>query len=64
MTTRRRNVRWTDREAAGWRIDEGPSRFLIAEGSGWSRKIGRELFHRLKWGVELRHKQLNAVERP
>lgn len=35
---------WTDKEAMGWRIDEGPSRFLIAEGSGYSRSIGLALF--------------------
>lgn len=35
---------WHEKEAMGWRIDEGESRFLIAEGSGYSRQIGAALF--------------------
>jgi hypothetical protein len=35
---------WHDKEAKGWRIDEGKSRILIAEGPGYSRQIGEALF--------------------
>ena len=32
----------------GWRIDCGISRFLVAEGSGWSMPVGRRLFRDLQ----------------
>jgi hypothetical protein len=32
----------------GWTITAGVSKFLVAEGSGWSMAIGRDLYLRLK----------------
>jgi hypothetical protein len=58
-TGRRLPVRWvrTASPIEDWRIECGPSRFLVAHGSGWSAPIGRALFHELKWGQPLRSKQ-------
>lgn len=35
-------------EAAGWRIGFGPSSFLVAKGSGFSRPIGYKLLRTLE----------------
>ena len=37
---------WIDR-GGDWVIRQGVSKFLIAQGPGYSRKIGRDLFTRL-----------------
>lgn len=34
-------------DAGGWHIRSGPSKILIAEGSGYSRPIGMQLFREL-----------------
>ena len=40
-------VTWHDKPASGWAIRYGKSKFLIAEGSGWARQVGLDLFKRL-----------------
>ncbi len=37
--------------ALSWRIDDGVSRFLIAEGSGYSLPLGRRLLQELRTSV-------------
>jgi hypothetical protein len=39
-------LRWESKAALGWRIGYGVSNFLVAEGSGFSRQIGRAMFER------------------
>lgn len=41
-----RRYSWRNTDG-GWAIYDGPSLFLIAEGSGYSFKIGRRLFKEL-----------------
>lgn len=48
MEHRCNKVHWQDRPALSWRIGFGISSFLVAEGSGWSRPMGRALFADLK----------------
>lgn len=33
----------------GWSIYAGVSKFLVAEGPGWSIDVGRALYRRLNW---------------
>ena len=40
--------RWSRTAGGGWRIGFGPSGFLVAEGSGWSMRIGMDLYRRLE----------------
>jgi hypothetical protein len=35
-------------DGGGWEIRFGASAFLVAKGSGWSRKIGRDTYRRLE----------------
>jgi hypothetical protein len=40
-------LRFEGREAHGWAITAGPCRFLVLEGSGYSRPLGREIYRYL-----------------
>jgi len=50
---------FTVRESGSWRIGFGGSSFLIANGSGFSIKEGRELFKRLEddWAGRVKAKR-------
>ena len=43
-----RKYEFTIGEAGSWRIGYGYSNFLVAEGSGWSRALGRSLYDGLR----------------
>jgi len=51
---------WRERPALGWAISDGVSRFLIAEGSGYSRNVGRRLYRQL---VDEHHKHPATLKR-
>ena len=38
----------TTKVGEGWRITQGRSAFLVAEGSGWSLDVGKQLFRALE----------------
>ena len=37
-------IEWRGDSSLGWHIYAGPSLFLVAEGSGWSRPFGKLVY--------------------
>lgn len=40
-----------DVTVSGWWISYGPSRYLVAHGSGWSAPVGDRLYRELRWPI-------------
>lgn len=53
----------TDRVGEDWRITQGRSAFLVAEGSGWSMNIGKQLFRALEDDFWQRRKATRPARR-
>lgn len=46
-----------------WAIYAGVSKFLVAEGSGWSMPVGRRLYRELKRNREIGVSRLKPISR-
>ena len=47
ISPKRGQYKWVEMEAYGWCIRQGVPSYLVASGSGYSRKIGMDLFRAL-----------------
>lgn len=50
---------WSIKPGGGWRIGYGASSYLVAEGSGWSRPMGRKMLDDLN----REYRRGNAIRR-